>query len=192
MDIMDKKIRVLLVDDHAILREGLRVLLHLSDDIEVVAEAADGWEALAMVSQGAPNVVVMDMAMPGMGGLEATRRIRDEYPHTRVLVLSQHEDERYVLPVLRAGAAGYVLKRAVSDELVTAIRTVSRGQSFLPPSVAQIVLQDYRQGVEAEAAEDEHGLTPRENEVLKLVVEGYTSKEIAEMLFLSKKTVMCH
>lgn len=180
------------MDDHAILREGLRVLLHLSDDIEVVAEAADGWEALAMVSQGAPNVVVMDMAMPGMGGLEATRRIRDEYPHTRVLVLSQHEDERYVLPVLRAGAAGYVLKRAVSDELVTAIRTVSRGQSFLPPSVAQIVLQDYRQGVEAEAAEDEHGLTPRENEVLKLVVEGYTSKEIAEMLFLSKKTVMCH
>ncbi len=142
------KIRVLLVDDHTILREGLRALLNLCEDIEVVAEAAEGRDALAYVQRYGPDVVVMDMAMPGMGGLEATRRIMEKSPQTRVLVLSQHDNERYILPVLQAGAMGYVLKRAAGDELVTAIRTVYRGDPYLLPSIAKMVLQDYRQHTE--------------------------------------------
>ena len=180
------------MDDHAILREGLSALLNLSKDIKVVGQAGDGRAALDQVSQHQPDIVVMDMAMPGMDGLEATRRITTEHPQTRVLVLSQHDNERYILPVLRAGASGYVLKRAVSEELVTAIRTVNQGQSFLPPSIAAVVLQDYRHGGETLAEEDDYGLTPREKEVLKLVAEGQTSRQIAELLCLSTKTVMCH
>jgi two-component system response regulator NreC len=135
---------------------------------------------------------VMDMAMPVMDGLEATQRITTEYPQTKVLILSQHDDERYILPVLRAGASGYVLKRAVSDELVTAIHIVHSGNSFLPPSIAAVVLQDYRQGGDELPEADDVGLTPRETEVLKLVAEGNTSRKIAEQLCLSIKTVMCH
>jgi DNA-binding NarL/FixJ family response regulator len=188
------KIRVLLVDDHTILREGLKALLNLCDDIEVVAEAADGRNALAYVHRHKPDVVVMDMAMPGMGGLEATRRMVEETPQIKILVLSQHDDERYILPVLRAGAMGYVLKRAAGDELVTAIRTVYRGNPYLLPPVTKLVLRDYRQHAELEpgAAEDDGGLTAREKEVLELVAEGHTSQDIAELLCLSKKTVMCH
>ena len=190
---MEKKIRVLLADDHAILREGLRALLSLSEDIEVVAEAANGREAIVRVRRDSPDVVVMDMAMPGMGGLEATRSITTENSRVKVLVLSQHDNERYILPVLQAGASGYVLKHAVGKELVTAIRTVHQGKSFLPPTIAQMVLRDYRQGTEFSPADDTtYGLTLREKEVLKLVAEGYTSKEIAETLCLSKKTVMNH
>lgn len=158
-----------------------------------MAEAADGQEALACVRTRQPDVVIMDMAMPGMGGLEATRRIMEDRPRTRVLVLSQHDDERYILPVLRAGAMGYVLKRAVGEELVKAIRTVYRNECFLPPSIAATVLSDYRQQQEPELEPaGDHGLTPREKEVLKLVAEGRTSQQIAESLYLSKKTVMCH
>jgi DNA-binding NarL/FixJ family response regulator len=185
------KIRVMLVDDHAILREGLKVLLALNDDIEVVGEAGDGEEGLANIKHYAPDVVVMDIAMPGMDGLEATRRIVSAYPKTKVLILSQHDNERYILPVLRAGAMGYVLKRAVGEELVTAIRTVYRGESYLQPSVAKMVLQNYQQTSE-EPAKDDMGLTEREKQVLKLVAEGRTSQEIAGLLYLSKKTVMCH
>ena len=185
-----KEIRVLLVDDHAILRDGLKALLHLCEDIRVVAEAEDGREAIAQAHHHKPDVVVMDMAMPGMGGLEATRRIVEENPPTKVLVLSQHDDERYILPVLQAGAIGYVLKRAVGDELVTAIRTVQQGSPFLPPAIAKVLLKDYRHYSQPE--EDNYGLTPREKEVLKLVAEGHTSQEIAKLLCLSKKTVMCH
>ncbi len=185
------KIRVLLVDDHQILREGLRALLALNEDLEVVAEAGDGRDALTSVQQYAPDVVVMDMAMPGMDGLEATRHIVKESPHTKVLVLSQHDNERYTLSVLRAGAMGYVLKRAAGEELVSAIRTVYRGESYLQPSVAKMVLADYRQE-DAPAPENDPHLTQREREVLKLVVEGHTSQQIADLLSLSKKTVMCH
>jgi DNA-binding NarL/FixJ family response regulator len=171
----------------------LRALLNLHEDIEVVAEAGHGAEAVACVNQHQPDVVLMDMAMPGMGGLEATRHIMEASPQTRVLVLSQHDNDRYILPVLRAGAMGYVLKRSVSEELVTAIRTVNQGQSFLPPAIANMVLQDYRHGSEAGATPDkEYGLTGREEEVLKLVAEGHTSKEIADLLYLSTKTVMSH
>lgn len=185
------KIRVLLVDDHAILRDGLQVLLALCDDLEVVAEAGDGEQAIACVRQHAPDVVVMDLSMPRMDGFEATRVLTKQYPDVRILVLSQYDNERYILPVLRAGAIGYVDKRAVGEELVSAIRHVARGEPFLPPSVARIVLQDY-QHVEEQAAEQEYHLTQREKEILKLVAEGHTTQEIANRLFLSKKTVMCH
>ncbi len=186
------KIRVLLVDDHAILREGLKAMLSLSEDIQVVGEAGDGWQALAATERLAPEVVIMDMAMPGMDGLEATRHIVKEFPQTKVLVLSQHDNERYILPVLRTGAMGYILKRSVGAELVTAIRTVHQGECFVPAAIAKMLLQDYQESERTRVSADEHGLTEREKEILKLVAEGRTSQEIAELLSLSKKTVMCH
>ncbi len=186
------KIRVLLVDDHAILREGLKAMLALSEDIQVVGEAGDGWEALGAAERLAPEVAIMDMAMPGMDGLEATRHIVKEFPQTKILVLSQHDNERYILPVLRAGAMGYVLKRSVGAELVTAIRTVHQGQCFIPPAIAKMLLQDYREPERNKVPDGEDCLTEREKEILKLVAEGRTSQEIAELLSLSKKTVMCH
>jgi DNA-binding NarL/FixJ family response regulator len=185
------KIRVLLVDDHTILRQGLKALLALSDDIEVIGEAGDGNDAISNIQKLHPDVVVMDMAMPGMDGLESTRRITRDHPQTKVLVLSQHDDERYILPVLRAGAMGYVLKRAAGEELVLAIRAVNHGESYLQSSITKMVLHDYQQGEEL-VDENDSGLTQREKEVLKLVAEGRTSQEIAELLHLSKKTVMCH
>jgi DNA-binding NarL/FixJ family response regulator len=185
------KIRVVLVDDHAILRDGLRVFLALCDDIEVVAVAGDGREAVDCVDRHGPDVVVMDMAMPGMDGLEATRLIVKAHPQTKVLVLSQHDNERYIVSVLRAGAMGYVLKRAAGEELVTAIRTVYRGESFLQPDIAKMLLKDLQHG-DKPGEDDDRGLTLREKEVLKLVAEGRTSQEIAQLLQLSKKTVMCH
>jgi len=186
------KIRVLLVDDHGIVREGLRAMLSLNQEIEVVGEAADGRQAIKQARSCAPNVVVMDIAMPGMDGLQATKRLTRDFPAVRVLVLSQHDNERYILPVLQAGASGYVFKRSVGAELVEAIRTVHKGDCWLPPRVAQTVLSYCRQGPSA-AVEDDGGLlTEREQEVLKLVVEGYTSREIADLLYVSKRTVMCH
>ncbi len=185
-------IRVLLVDDHAVLRDGLRSLLSLQEDIEVVAEAGDGQEAIVCTGQYRPEVVVMDIAMPRMNGLEATRQILARYPGTKVLVLSQHDDERYVLPCCQVGASGYLLKSAAADELVKAIRIISAGGSFLPPQIAGSVLNAYRSLAGAQAQPDAPALTEREREVLSLVVQGRTSKEIAERLVLSHKTVMCH
>ncbi|MBI5650332.1 MAG: response regulator transcription factor [Chloroflexi bacterium] len=186
------KIRVLLVDDHIMLREGLKALLNLSDDCQVVAEASDGREAITCVREHSPDVVVMDMAMPGMDGLEATKRIIKERPQTKILVLSQHDNERYVLPILQAGAMGYVLKRSFASELVNAIRAVSRGEVFVPPAITKMLLTNYRQQTEPAPEENDDVLTEREKEVLKLVAEGRSSQDIADLLNLSKKTVMCH
>lgn len=185
-------IRVLLVDDHAVLRDGLRSLLSLQEDIEVVAEAGDGQEAIVCAGQYRPDVVVMDIAMPRMNGLEATRQILARYPGTRVLVLSQHDDERYVLPCCQIGASGYLLKSAAADELVKAIRIISAGGSFLPPQIAGSVLNAYRSLAGAQTQPDAPVLTEREREVLSLVAQGCTSKEIAERLIVSHKTVMSH
>ena len=187
-----RKIRVLLVDDHAMLRQGLRALLSLYPDLEVVGEAGDGAQAIEMARVTNADVVLMDMAMPGMGGLEATRRIVKENVHARVLVLSQHDDERYVLPVCQAGASGYVLKRSAAEELVDAIRTVYNDGSVLPPTIAEKLLRAYRFSTYLEGEGDGGPLTEREREVLTLVAQGRTSKEISSVLSISQKTVMCH
>ncbi len=174
------------------LREGLKALLNLSEDCQVIAEASDGRQAITAAREYAPDVVVMDMAMPGMDGLEATKRIIKERPQTKILVLSQHDNERYVLPILQAGAMGYVLKRSFASELVNAIRTVNAGECFVPPAIAKMLLVNYRQQAAPEPDPAGEVLTEREKEVLKLVAEGRSSQDIADMLNLSKKTVMCH
>ncbi len=189
---MNTRIRTLLVDDHGIVREGVRAILSLSPDIEVVGEAADGREAIEKTRACSPHVVVMDITMPGMDGLEATRRLSRDFPDVRVLILSQHDNDRYILPSLQAGASGYVLKRAIGAELVAAIRTVHAGECYLPPRVAQTVVQYFRTRPSEGRDEEVSLLTEREREVLKLVVEGHTSQEIADLLCVSKRTVMCH
>ncbi|MFH1003473.1 MAG: response regulator transcription factor [Chloroflexota bacterium] len=183
------KIKVLVVDDHAILRDGIRALLALQDDIEIVGEATDGKEAIERARELEPDVIVMDLAMPGMDGLEATRRIRKKNPSVKVLVLSQHDNREYVLSAIKAGATGYVPKRALGSELVTGIRAVHQGDSFLYPSAAAALIEDYRDQAEGEPYDR---LTEREREILKLIAEGHTSRKIANMLFISLKTVLNH
>jgi DNA-binding NarL/FixJ family response regulator len=185
----EHRISVLLVDDHAILREGLRALLAFYEDVHVVGEACDGQEGITLTGQLHPDVVVMDIAMPGTDGITATRAIKAEHPDTRVLILSQHEDRQYVLALLRAGASGYVLKRAVGSDLITALRTVARGETFLYPAVASVLVEEVSQPTQAPAT---GFLTPRELEVLKLIAGGKTSAEIARILVLSLKTVEWH
>lgn len=184
-------IRILLVDDHAILRDGLRALLSYYPDVEVVGEAEDGSQALECVEGLSPDIVLMDIAMPVMNGLEATQRIRQEHPETRILILTQYEDQPYVLSLLRAGVSGYVLKRALGTDLIKALRTVARGESFLYPSVTTTVLEQLRQP-EVETSQDEDDLTPREDEILRRVADGETSRQIALALGISVKTVEWH
>jgi len=185
-----QKIRVLVVDDHTIVREGICALLGLAGDMEVVGEAANGREALDMVTKFMPDVVLMDIAMPIMGGLEATRRICKEFPGIKVLALTQYDDREYVFPAIEAGARGFVSKRAASSELVSGIRSVHRGDSFLSPSVARLLVEDYQQGASIRKSHDPYEeLTDREREILKLLAEGYTTQEIADMLVISPKTV---
>jgi DNA-binding NarL/FixJ family response regulator len=183
------KIRVLIVDDHAILREGIRALLAAHDDIEVVGEAADGREAVEKVHQLSPDVVLMDVAMPLMDGLEATRRIRKGNPKAKVLILTQYDNKEYILSSIKAGASGFVPKRVVASELVSAIQAVHLGDSFLHPSAAKFLIEDYLQKVEEDPYDS---LTDREREILKLVAEGRTNSEIADLLSVSVKTVLGH
>ncbi len=185
------KIKTLLVDDHAVLRDGIRALLGLYDDIESVGEASEGKEAVEKAQELLPDVAIMDIAMPGMDGLEATRRITKKNPQIKVLVLTQHDNKEYVLSAIKAGAAGYVPKRALGTELVAAIRTVYRGDSYLYPTVAGALIEGYRQQIE-EGEEPYDRLTAREREILKLIAEGHTSREIADGLFISLKTVLGH
>ena len=184
-------IRVLMVDDHAILREGLRALLSYYEDVEVVGEAQDGAEAVARVGELLPDVVLMDIAMPGMNGLEATRLIRERYPQTRVLILTQHEDPQYVVPLLQAGASGFVTKRALGTDLINALRVVARGDTFLFPAAATTVVEEIRRRSETPEAAPEP-LTPRELEILNLIVAGETNSQIAATLSISVKTVEWH
>ncbi len=186
------KIRVLVVDDHTIVRDGICALLALAGDIEVVGEAANGSEALKMVEKLEPNVVLMDIAMPIMGGLEATRRIRKEFPRTRVLVLTQYDDKEFVFPVIEAGASGFISKVAASSELASGIRSVSQGDSYLSPSVTRLLIEDFQHGGGRASHDPYEQLTDRERDVLKLVAEGYTTQEMADMLVVSPKTIEGH
>jgi DNA-binding NarL/FixJ family response regulator len=185
-----KKIKVIIVDDHTLVRDGIRSLLGLVADIEVVGEAANGKEALEKVKQLAADVVLMDLAMPVMSGLEATRRIRREFPGTKVLALTQYDDSEYVIPVIEAGARGFVSKMAAFSELASAIQAVYRGDSFLSPSAATALVEECQQKTAVEGEKDPYQqLSDREREVLKLVVEGHTAREIADILVVSPKTV---
>jgi DNA-binding NarL/FixJ family response regulator len=189
---MSSKIRVMLVDDHTILRDGIRAMLALSDDIEVVGEAGDGQEALELVDQLQPDLVLMDIAMPRMDGLAATRHLTEQHKGVKVVILTQHDNREYVFPILKAGADGYVLKKAAGTELVSAIRAVYAGGTFLYPSIAKTVVEDYLKPDGTISDRRHPKLTDRETEVLKLIAEGKSNQEIADLLFLSVKTVTGH
>jgi DNA-binding NarL/FixJ family response regulator len=180
-------LKVLIADDHGIVRAGVKLLLDRQPDIEVVAEAEDGVEAVEKVIRHRPDVAVLDVSMPRMTGLQATHEIKQQAPGTQVLILSMHDDERYLFEALRAGAAGYVLKRAADQDLVDAVRAAGRGEPFLTASAQQTLIRDF-----LERGEQPGELTPREQEVVKLIAEAHTNKEIAEILHLSEKTVESH
>ena len=186
------KIRVLLVDDHAILREGIRLILENFDDIDVVAEAENGHQAVKLVREQKPDVVLMDIAMPLLNGILATEQIRRERRCTYVLILSQHESDEYVRRALAVGASGFLLKDIKSNELVHAIRAVNKGEKILSPAVTRLVIEDYLRWGDIQPPQQNNGLTPRENEVLQLIAEGNTNKQIAQILCISIKTVQAH
>jgi DNA-binding NarL/FixJ family response regulator len=181
--------RLLVADDHAIMRSGLRLLLERQPGMEVVAEAADGVEAVALALRERPDVCILDVAMPRMTGLEATIEIRAHAPEVSVLVLSMHDDERYLLEALRAGAAGYVLKREADQALVAAVRAAGRGEAFMTNAVEQSLVREW---MADDSAGPQEPLTLREREVLKLIAEAHTNREIGQILHLSSKTVESH
>jgi DNA-binding NarL/FixJ family response regulator len=183
-------IRVLLVDDHTLVREGVRMCLEAVGDIEVVGEAADGREAVERAAELAPDVVLMDISLPGLSGIDATAQIKRVRPETQVVGLSMYDNEEYVTRLLRAGAAGYVLKRSAATELVAAVRAAHAGEAFLYPSIAKQVIADYLRRLDREPTGG--GLTAREREILGHIVDGRTNREIAELLTLSVKTVENH
>jgi DNA-binding NarL/FixJ family response regulator len=185
---LNKKIRVLLADDHTILRKGIRMLIEAQADMEVVGEAATGREAIETARNLRPDVIIMDVSMPELNGIEGTRQICDELTRTRVLALTMHKDSVYVREILRAGARGYLLKDTEDDDLLRAIRTIHRGEAFLSPAISDAVLTDYRRHV----TNPVDLLTSREREILTLVAEGKTNKEIANYLNLSVYTVESH
>lgn len=183
-----KKITILLADDHSVVRQGFRRILESQSDMEIVGEAANGREAIERATTLSPDVVVMDVAMPELNGIEATRRLMESSPRTRVLALSMHKDAVYVREILRAGARGYLLKDAIDADLLAAVRAIARGEGYLSPAIADAVLTDYRQHV----TDPIDLLTSREREVLQLIAEGKTNKEIATDLKLSVYTVDAH
>lgn len=186
----EDKVRILLADDHAVLRAGLRVLLNAEPDMEVVGEAADGEEALKKVKNLEPELVLLDLTMPKMNGMECLKEIISAYPDIKVLVLTMHDDEEYLKTVIRLGAKGYVLKKAADVELISAIRTVVKGEMFIYPSMAAALLyQMVNPKVQARADNKAKGLSEREREVLKHLALGHTNQEIADILHVSVKTV---
>jgi two-component system response regulator NreC len=187
------EIRVLLAEDHTIVRKGLRSLLDAEATITVVGEAENGRQAIDQVESLLPDVVVMDIAMPGLNGLEATRQIRKRFPEVQVLILTVHTDQEYVLQILRAGASGYLVKQAAPTDLVQAIQAAHRGGIFLSPSISRKVIEEYVQQASTSAELDSYEtLTDREREVLQLIAEGSSTRQIAELLHISVKTVETH
>jgi len=186
---MSDQIRILLVDDHTVLRAGLEALLSLEPDLDVVGKVSTGEEAIERVRALRPNVVVMDLGMPGMGGLEATRQISAMGLGAHVLVLTSHAEEEYLLPVLEAGGSGFVRKTSADEDLITAIRMVARGEVFLYPSATKLLLKGFKHAEERGQASPLEELSDREREVLALTAEGYSSAETGKKLFLSPKTV---
>ena len=182
-------IRILIADDHGIVRGGLRLLLERQPDMEVVAEAVDGVEAFESALAARPDVCILDVSMPRMTGLQATRQIRSHLPDTAVLILSMHDDERYLFDALKAGAAGYVLKREVDTALLDAVRAVAAGEAFLTNAVERSLIREW---MSDESAGPDEPLSPREQEVLKLIAEAYNNKQIAETLHVAEKTVESH
>lgn len=187
------QITVLLAEDHTIVREGLVSMLEDEPDVQVVGQAGDGQTAVTLAEQLQPDVVVMDITMPILNGLEATRQIKRYYPQTQVVILTVHTTEEYIYQILQAGASGYVVKQAALDELVMAIRAAYSGETFLSPSVSSFVVQEYIEHASTNRLETEYDLlTEREREILQLVAEGYSTREIAEQLIISVKTVESH
>ena len=187
------KIRILIADDHAVVREGTRQFLEREDDLEVVGEAADGEEAIRLVGSLSPDVAIMDISMPNIDGIEATRQIKAKYPKVAVLILSAYDDDQFVFSLLEAGAAGYLLKSVRGNELVNAIREVSAGESVLHPTIARKVLNRFTNITsETQKQKTQDILTEREIEVLQLATQGSSNQEIADSLFLSLRTVQSH
>ena len=185
-------ITILLADDHKILRQGLRTLLAKEMDMEVLAEAEDGRQAVRLVRELSPQVVIMDVGMPDLNGIEATRQILQESPETKVIALSMHSDRRFVTNMIKAGASGYLLKDSAFEELATAIRVVMARKTYLSHEIAHVVVKDYVKGGSKEDPSVFSVLSPREREVLQLMAEGKTNRQIAEMLHVSLKTVETH
>jgi two-component system response regulator NreC len=186
-------IRILLADDHIVMRDGLRALLERQPDMAVIAEAADGRECVRLAEEQSPDVVVMDIAMPNMNGIEATRRIIQNQPGCAVVILSMHQDESYILRALKAGAKGYLLKDAARSDLLEAIRAVAQGRSFLTRKIGRMLQEDYVRQLENRGLDDTYDLlTDREREVLQLIAEGKTAKEVANDLNISPTTVETH
>ncbi|MDF1593304.1 MAG: response regulator transcription factor [Desulfobacterales bacterium] len=188
-----KKIKVIIADDHTIVRKGLCSLLDGENDIDVIGEAENGREAIKQVEKLMPDVVLLDISMPGLNGLEATRQLKKKFPKLRILILTMHDNDEYIFETLRAGASGYLVKRSAPNELISAIKAVCRGESFLSPSISKRVIETYVRGASREDGDEAYGkLTDREREVLQLIAEGKLNREIAELLHISVKTVESH
>lgn len=187
-----EKIRILIADDHTILRDGIRSLLAEVPEFQVIGEAEDGHTAVQMACELEPDVVLLDIAMPVLNGMEATRQIRRYAPNVKVLILTMHENEEYIRQALAAGAMGYILKDAAARDLISAIRQVQRGELVLSPAVTRLVIEDYLRWGDVQVETSDEVLTPRERQVLQLIAEGNTNRQIAEILCVSIKTVQTH
>ena len=186
-------VRILLADDHTVMRNGLRLLLERQPHLQVIGEASDGRQAVALSESSNPDVVIMDIGMPNLNGIEATRQIVNRSPRTAVAILSMHSDESYVIRALKAGARAYLLKDSAEADLLAAVRALTEGKSFFSPAISKILVEDYMRQLESRGAEDTYELlTNREREILQLLAEGRTNKEVANMLNLSLYTVETH